>query len=1233
MSEVRCPMCSKPNPEDAEACEFCGARIKPLFIGSEPEDERIEERPSTVPSEDQPAEEREETDWLNRMRGGIEEDEADQTGDLDQVEDAPDRGSTDLLGRFKGLGLAEDDEGSEQDLGEVDEAQADEVEEDESITPVPERGSTDLLGRFRGLGLAPDDEESDQVSDDVVSDQVEDQEPAEKDLPERGSTDLLGRLSDLGLSEEEASAAEMESEEIQEEAIEEAQFESVAIDEPDQGEGELVWKELAESVDEPEPTGVSDELYLHESDDVVPEWLSRVRERKSEEAEVEDGKDPEKEKDVDWLSGLREETISTELEDSTPEEELEKAPPFLELEADIDETKAEDAPDSEPFVGESEPIYDPLGESESLKDLFKELESEVAAVESIASEDDGIGRFDEDKTSRVDLDDLFTTEVEDDSLLEEIELSKREVPFEPLEIEKGTSPLQDLFEELDKKLQTGELPPLEPDVIPGPDSEEDVDTALEKLLEEFDDSEKAEIGIFPSDDLEDDLGRPERDLPLEDLFSEFQVSPDGEHEAGEEDVDEDPSALEQVFGEIELPLDHTEDEFEGAFDGVEAPSVEEITKLGDVFAEVEHPDDEDALSLEEAFADLEERSEAETDIFDDVLAEVGEIIDQEPVVEDPVQEEVEPPSEEDIAAIAELFGDVDAQEEEPDSTIDSGILREITGEVHPDAWISEVAPDQKSLEAEVSDDIGEEAGLDFDFEPAEIEPEALAPGSDQLAAAFGLEEVDEEDVELLSTAPIGPDDELPVPTKEELEGYTPSWLQDGVPAEEIAAAQDVERPHVPALIMDEDEGEFEELAEDFLAAEVSMEEMPSWLQDLGADVDEEDLEEEQPEVELARAQLPPWLEAMRPIETFKAEPEIEEVEEEEITEAAGPLAGLRGVLLAEPVVAMPRSASTGVVALDVTERQYTNTEILRQMIGEEELEQTRPEVRAAPLPVARWIISLLLILAVMLPSVLSFPTYSEPFLGPRELNPFIALMDAIPLGKPTLLVFDYEPSFAAEMDAVAGAMIDDLIGRGQPIVTLSNRPTGPLLADRMILRTGSERELVNGIDYLHLGYLSGGSTGAHLFASSPRSSIVNGFRLPDELENVTTWNMPILSEVQQLSDFSAIAIIASGSESARNWIEQFSPYVVDTPLVMVVSAGAEPMIRPYYEAEEPQVKGLLSGIQAGIKYEVWNGTLSDATQSWNGFGTAIVVTELILVAGVILGAGRWFLQRRVNAEE
>ena len=688
--------------------------------------------------------------------------------------------------------------------------------------------------------------------------------------------------------------------------------------------------------------------------------------------------------------------------------------------------------------------------------------------------------------------------------------------------------------------------------------------------------------------------------------------------------------MEDIFADTEAPSDEDIAAIEDIFAGAEASSEEDIAAIEDIFADV--PMDEDIAAIEDIFADAEASSEEDIAAIEDIFVEAERPSDDDLVPDDEPIEEVKPPTEDELSAIKEIFGEISAAPvEELEPELDPSILADLgVGSVDQD----DLPPAAPAFDVPLDDEVLTEPDLDIEFQPADIEPESLAPGSDQLAVGPSIGDVEEGVDEPLPAIPLDLEAEATPSLERDFSDFTPDWLSEGISEDELSAKPTDDLPQVPALIMDEDEDEFEGLGGQLLSSEVAMDDMPTWLQDLGEDIDEDDLEqEEEPELELARAKLPPWLEAMRPIETFRAESEFVEEEEEEITEAAGPLAGLRGVLLAEPVVAMPRSASTGAAALDITERHYINTEILRQMVGEEELELARPEVRATPLPIVRWIIGLCLILAVAVPILIGFPSFKAPTMEPRELDQFQELMNSLPLGQPVLLVFDYEPGFSPEMDAVAGAMVENLIGRGQPIVSLSSRPTGPLLADRMILRIGGDRELENGVDFLHLGYLSGGSTAVQLFASSPRSSIVDGFRLPEEPDGVRVWETPILTEIHNLNDFSMIAIITSGSEAARNWIEQLNLYIEQTPLVMVSSAGSEPMIRPYHESETPQVQGILTGLRSSITYEVSNGRLSDATQNWNAFGTAMLVAELILISGIVYGVGNWFIQRRLASEE
>ena len=77
-----------------------------------------------------------------------------------------------------------------------------EVEEAESIEPAPERGSTDLLGRFRGLGLAPEEEqqteaipEEEPPAEHITEESEDETAPLESDGIPGGTAKLLSTLA------------------------------------------------------------------------------------------------------------------------------------------------------------------------------------------------------------------------------------------------------------------------------------------------------------------------------------------------------------------------------------------------------------------------------------------------------------------------------------------------------------------------------------------------------------------------------------------------------------------------------------------------------------------------------------------------------------------------------------------------------------------------------------------------------------------------------------------------------------------------------------------------------------------------------------------------------------------------------------------------------------------------------------------------------------------------------
>jgi hypothetical protein len=185
---------------------------------------------------------------------------------------------------------------------------------------------------------------------------------------------------------------------------------------------------------------------------------------------------------------------------------------------------------------------------------------------------------------------------------------------------------------------------------------------------------------------------------------------------------------------------------------------------------------------------------------------------------------------------------------------------------------------------------------------------------------------------------------------------------------------------------------------------------------------------------------------------------------------------------------------------------------------------------------------------------------------------------------------------------------------------------------------GAPYAATNGQAYLHLGYLAGGPTAVQLFAISPRDAVLAGFLVPENgsegalgigsQARAAVWQQPLLAGIEHLSDFSMVVVITSGTETARNWAEQTHPWIGDRPLIMVLSAGAEPLVRPYYESTEPLVNGILTGLPAALAYEDLTGQQGPGSGIWDTFGSGLLFVELILLAGALYGAGAWLLSLR-----
>ena len=529
-------------------------------------------------------------------------------------------------------------------------------------------------------------------------------------------------------------------------------------------------------------------------------------------------------------------------------------------------------------------------------------------------------------------------------------------------------------------------------------------------------------------------------------------------------------------------------------------------------------------------------------------------------------------------------------------------------EAVPD-WLAEIAEKPQMTPAD-------EPEVLPDWLADEVEsPEAPAPESEDLPDWI-TEQMPEETPSLPSI------EEQQVATPVEPEsGETPDWLAEHGESSEAVPAED-------------------EITEDWSKEATPLpiikdaESLPSGEEGLAEWVDQEADGEEQPHEEVAEsdltpAELPSWVEAMRPVES--AVSSIRDVDAD-VVEIAGPLVGLSGVLSTDPDIARRQNVSAYAVKLQVSKEQRDHVDLLKDMVdGEGKARPVPKQSVISSQNILRWVITLVLFLAILWPAVTAdqqvpLPTYSQ------ETGDVNGLINDLPEDARILVAFDYQPGLAAEMDTTASPVLDHIMLRGAYLTLVSTSPTGPLVAERFLSQTQSSHNYTRGEQYINLGYIPGGAAGLLSLAVSPQRTV------PYTTDGVEAWEtsghnaLPALQGVERLIDFSMVLVIVDDPDVARSWVEQVQPYLTSEdggpPLVMVVSAQSEPLIRPYYEASPRQLQGFVAGMRGGASYARLTGRIGLPNRYWDGFSAGMTVAALLIAIGGVVNVATVFISRR-----
>ncbi len=350
----------------------------------------------------------------------------------------------------------------------------------------------------------------------------------------------------------------------------------------------------------------------------------------------------------------------------------------------------------------------------------------------------------------------------------------------------------------------------------------------------------------------------------------------------------------------------------------------------------------------------------------------------------------------------------------------------------------------------------------------------------------------------------------------------------------------------------------------------------------------------------------------------------EEHEEDTKEEQAGPLVGVEGVLPAELDPFFIHEPVRRSIKLQVTEAQEKQSLLLDQMIkGEIEPQTEVKSSKSASNNILRIGIAIFLLVSILLPLSTRVPASITPPVS-RDSVSANQLIESIPDGATVLLSVDYEPGLSAEMDAALGSVVDRMMMKDFYLVLVSTVPTGPVQAERLLafLNQGGSYQYESSKNYTNLGYIPGGPVGLLNFAEAPRQV------MPYDLDGNAAWYSPPLKEISSLSDFDLVVVATENPDRARSWVEQVQPKLGNTPIILVVSRQAEPLVRPYYGSEPSQIQGLVSGFGVGAFYLSSNARAGFSSMYWSSLNLALIMGGLLMLIGAVIYTGKSLITRK-----
>ncbi|MFP4459216.1 MAG: hypothetical protein ACLFSQ_06495 [Candidatus Zixiibacteriota bacterium] len=260
-------------------------------------------------------------------------------------------------------------------------------------------------------------------------------------------------------------------------------------------------------------------------------------------------------------------------------------------------------------------------------------------------------------------------------------------------------------------------------------------------------------------------------------------------------------------------------------------------------------------------------------------------------------------------------------------------------------------------------------------------------------------------------------------------------------------------------------------------------------------------------------------------------------------------------------------------------------------------------------------IYLILAIAIILPF---FFRLGLPIPITKEVRSIYNYVENLTPNDCVIISADYSPSVSPELSPMLDAVTRHCFEKKVKLIAMSHVPVAPGMYQPILEGAADEYNMINGIDYVNLGY----RYGFYLVIMRMGSSIEQTFGV--DYYGTPLRDLPMMKNIKNYDDV-ALIVVLTGS-NFNTWITfAHEPYQqnIAAGVTAVMAADSYPFL------QSGQIIGLMGGLKGAAEYERMNGENYDVPPRMASIGMeAQNWAHIIIILFIIVGNVAYFASKK-----